>query len=101
MTIDAFARAENVIRAPAEGLQDEKPIHLIQAVRPVLILDEPQNMESENRVRALAALDPLFSYPLQRHAPQSLQHDLSSHPARRLPARAGEADRSGVRHRRR
>ena len=61
MTIDAFARAENVIRAPAEGLQDEKPIHLIQAVRPVLILDEPQNMESENRVRALAALDPLFA----------------------------------------
>ena len=27
----------------------------------MLILDEPQNMESENRVRALAALDPLFA----------------------------------------
>jgi type III restriction enzyme len=61
MTIDAFARAENVIRVATDQLQGEKPIHLIQAVRPVLILDEPQNMESENRVRALAALDPLFA----------------------------------------
>ncbi|MGA3311071.1 MAG: DEAD/DEAH box helicase family protein [Xanthobacteraceae bacterium] len=61
MTIDAFARAENVIKAATDRLQGEKPIHLIQAVRPVLILDEPQNMESENRVRALAALDPLFA----------------------------------------
>jgi len=61
MTIDAFARAENVIKAATDRLQGEKPIHLIQAARPVLILDEPQNMESENRVRALAALDPLFA----------------------------------------
>jgi type III restriction enzyme len=61
MTIDAFARAENVIKAATDRLQGEKPIHLVQAVRPVLILDEPQNMESENRVRALAALDPLLA----------------------------------------
>jgi type III restriction enzyme len=61
MTIDAFARAENVIKAATDALQGEKPIHLIQAVRPVLILDEPQNMESENRVKALAALDPLLA----------------------------------------
>lgn len=61
MTIDAFARAENVIKAATDRLQGEKPIHLIQAARPILILDEPQNMESENRVRALAALDPLFA----------------------------------------
>jgi len=61
MTIDAFARAENVIKTATDRLQGEKPIHLIQAARPVLILDEPQNMESENRVRALAALDPLFA----------------------------------------
>ena len=61
MTIDAFARAENVIKLPTDMLQGETPIHLIQAARPVLILDEPQNMESENRVKALAALDPLFA----------------------------------------
>lgn len=61
MTIDAFARAENVIRQATDRLQGEKPLHLIQAARPVLILDEPQNMESEIRVAALAALDPLMA----------------------------------------
>lgn len=61
MTIDAFARAENVIRQATDRLQGERPLHLIQATRPVLILDEPQNMESENRIAALASLNPLFA----------------------------------------
>ena len=61
MTIDAFARAENVILQTTDRLQGERPIHLIQAARPVLVLDEPQNMESENRVAALASLNPLFA----------------------------------------
>lgn len=59
MTIDAFAKAENVINKPVEG--NPPLIHMLQAVRPVLILDEPQNMESENRVRALASLHPLIA----------------------------------------
>ncbi len=61
MTIDAFARAENVIRQSTERLQGERPLNLIQATRPVLFLDEPQNMESENRIAALASLHPLFA----------------------------------------
>lgn len=79
MTIDAFARAENVIKAATDRLQGEKPIHLIQAVRPVLILDEPQNMESENRVRALAALDPLFAlrYSATHKNPYNVIHRLT------------------------
>ena len=52
MTIDAFARTENVIRQSTDRLQGERPLSLIQASRPVLILDEPQNMESENRIAA-------------------------------------------------
>lgn len=59
MTIDAFAKAENVINRPIEG--NPPLIHQLQAVRPVLILDEPQNMESENRIRALASLHPLIA----------------------------------------
>ncbi|PQA74035.1 DEAD/DEAH box helicase family protein [Brucella oryzae] len=59
MTIDAFSREQNVIRKPQEG--NPPVIHLLQAVRPVLILDEPQNMESEGRIAALAALNPLFA----------------------------------------
>jgi type III restriction enzyme len=61
MTIDSFNKAANVIRQYADGMQGELPIHLIQTTRPVLILDEPQNMESERSVAALAALDPLFA----------------------------------------
>jgi type III restriction enzyme len=59
MTIDSFNKASNVIRQTTDRLQGETPIHLVQATRPILILDEPQNMESELRIQALAALDPL------------------------------------------
>lgn len=57
MTIDAFKRAETVIRQSREGL--DPPIFQLQAARPILILDEPQNMESELSIAALAALNPL------------------------------------------
>ena len=42
------------------GLVRARP-NLVQAVRPILIFDEPQNMESELRVRALPVLNPLFA----------------------------------------
>lgn len=61
MTIDAFNKASNVIRQSTDRLQGETPIHLVQAARPVLILDEPQNFESEARTQALAALCPLLA----------------------------------------
>ncbi len=61
MTIDSFNKASNVINQSTDRRQGETPIHLIQFARPVLILDEPQNMESELRVRALSALHPLFA----------------------------------------
>lgn len=57
MTIDAFKRAETVIRQTREGL--DPPIYQLQETRPVLILDEPQNMESELSVSALASLNPI------------------------------------------
>lgn len=61
MTLDSFNKASNVIRQSTDRLQGETPLFLVQAARPVLILDEPQNMESEKSVKALAALDPLFT----------------------------------------
>ncbi len=61
MTIDSFNKASNVIHQSTDRLQGETPIHLIQTARPILILDEPQNMESELRVKALSALNPLFA----------------------------------------
>ena len=60
MTIDSFNKASNVIHKTTDGLQGDVPIHLVQATQPILVLDEPQNMVSELRVKALAALNPLF-----------------------------------------
>lgn len=67
MTIDSFNKAlkentkGNVIFKSTDKLQGGTPVHFIQATRPVLILDEPQNMESELRIKALTNLNPLLA----------------------------------------
>lgn len=85
MTIDSFNKASNVINQTTDRLQGETPIHLVQAVRPILILDEPQNMESELRVAALAALNPLFAlrYSATHRNPYNLVHRLTPYEAYR------------------
>ena len=79
MTIDSFNKASNVIYQTTDRLQGEIPIHLIQATRPILILDEPQNMVSELRVRALAALNPLCTlrYSATHRVPYNLIYRLT------------------------
>src|SRR2546427_8334512 len=85
MTIDSFNKASNVIRQSTDRLQGETPIHLVQAARPVLILDEPQNMESELRVKALSALDPLFAlrYSATHRNPYNVVNRLTPYEAYR------------------
>lgn len=85
MTLDAFNKAGNTIRQPSDRLQGETPLHLVQATHPVLILDEPQNMESELSVRALAALDPLcaFRYSATHRNPYHLIYRLTPYDAYR------------------
>src|SRR2546427_2212033 len=85
MTIDSFNKASNVIRQSTDRLQGETPIHLVQAARPVLILDEPQNMESELRVKALSALDPLVAlrYSATHRNPYNLVYRLTPYDAYR------------------
>jgi len=85
MTIDSFNKASNVIRQTTDRLQGETPIHLVQAARPILILDEPQNMESELRIAALAALNPLFAlrYSATHRNPYNLVHRLTPYDAYR------------------
>lgn len=62
MNIDAFKRVETnkVFRAQDE-LMGRAPIDFIRSARPILILDEPQNMESEASRAAIANLNPLFN----------------------------------------
>jgi len=85
MTIDSFNKTSNVIRQSTDRLQGETPIYLIQATRPVLILDEPQNMESELRVKALSALYPLFAlrYSATHRNPYNLIYRLTPYDAYR------------------
>ena len=79
MTIDSFNKASNVINQSTDRLQGETPIHLVQSTRPILILDEPQNMESELRIKALAALNPLFAlrYSATHRNPYNLIYRLT------------------------
>lgn len=56
ITIDSFTRSENIIHQQSDwGV----PIEYIQNTNPVVIVDEPQNMESEKRNQAIESLHPL------------------------------------------
>lgn len=57
INIDSFAKDENVINKVNET--GKEPIKFIQSVCPIVIVDEPQNMESEKRSAAIANLNPL------------------------------------------
>ena len=58
VTIDAFNKDRNVMRRPSDRFAGQAPIDLVRATRPVLILDEPHNLQSPLRVQALSDLHP-------------------------------------------
>lgn len=60
MNIASFNRDENVIRREVDNLNGQAPIDFIQAVNPVVIMDEPQKLGSELSTKAIADLNPLF-----------------------------------------
>jgi type III restriction enzyme len=59
LNIDAFAKDDNIINKPNDKLTGKKPIEFIQSTCPIVIVDEPQNMETDNRRRAVTNLNPL------------------------------------------
>ncbi len=59
INIDSFTKDENVINQVSES--GMKPISFIQQTKPIVIIDEPQNMETDIRKRAISKLDPLFT----------------------------------------
>lgn len=60
MTIDSFKRVDTVLNMPKEGFVGS-PKESLQKTNPILILDEPQNMESDLSKSALNELNPLFT----------------------------------------
>jgi type III restriction enzyme len=59
MNIDSFAKDINIINRSNDKLTGKKPIEFIQSTRPIVIVDEPQNMETETRKKAIENLRPL------------------------------------------
>ncbi len=60
MTVAAFNKDANVLYSPRDQMQGEQPISYIQKTNPILILDEPQNMEGEATKEALKNFNSLF-----------------------------------------
>jgi type III restriction enzyme len=61
LTLDSFNKKSNNLYKASEKLPGERrPYQFIQETRPIVILDEPQNMESEKAKEAIRTLHPLF-----------------------------------------
>lgn len=60
INIDAFNKKDNnVIHKEHDRLSGRLPIEFIQATSPIVIMDEPQNMESEQARAAIQSMNPL------------------------------------------
>lgn len=77
MSIDSFAKDNNVINTLRE--QGIKPVEFIQNTRPIVIIDEPQNFETEIRRVAIANLNPLCTlrYSATHKNPYNLVYSLN------------------------
>jgi type III restriction enzyme len=56
ITIDSFAKSQNIMNKESDY---GKPLDFIKATNPIVIMDEPQNMETDVRKNAIASLNPL------------------------------------------
>lgn len=59
LNIDSFTKDENIINKSNDKLNGKRPIEFVQSTNPIVIVDEPQNMETEIRKKAIANLNPL------------------------------------------
>ena len=59
INIDSFAKDENIINKPNDKLNGQRPVAFIQTTNPIVIVDEPQNMETKKRIAAIDNLNAL------------------------------------------
>lgn len=59
INIDAFNKASNVIHQEIDRMAGRRPIEFVRAAAPIVVVDEPQNMESDQSRQALEGLNPL------------------------------------------
>ena len=86
MTVGAFNKDANVLYSERDQMQGEQPIAFIQKTNPILILDEPQNMEGEATKKALENFNSLFRlrYSATHKNPYNLVYQLSPFDAYQL-----------------
>ncbi len=60
INIDSFTKDTNIINQYRDSTNGKKPIEYVQATNPIVILDEPQNMETDARKKGIVNLNPLF-----------------------------------------
>lgn len=60
INIDAFNKpTNNIIHNEQDRLSGYRPIEFVQTAHPVVVMDEPQNMETDKAREAIASLNPL------------------------------------------
>jgi len=60
INIDAFNKqTNNVIHKENDRLSGYRPIEFVRSANPIVIMDEPQNMESDQAKAAISSLNPL------------------------------------------
>jgi len=59
MNIQAFDKSSTIIQNTRDQMSGRKPIEFIRQARPVVVLDEPQNLATELRTKAIESLNPL------------------------------------------
>ena len=76
ITIDSFAKSQNIMNKESDY---GRPLDYIKATNPVVIIDEPQNMETELRRDAIASLNPLCTlrYSATHKHPYNLLYRLT------------------------
>jgi type III restriction enzyme len=61
INIDSFAKDENIINKPNDRLNGQLPIQFIRASNPIVIVDEPQNMETDKRKSGRKFKSPFYA----------------------------------------
>jgi len=80
INIDSFTKETNIMKkVDPDRLNGFAPIDYLRACRPVVIMDEPQNMETPVRRSAIADLSPLFRlrYSATHRDPKHLVYRLT------------------------
>ncbi len=79
ITRDSFNKDANIMNTPQDKFYGKRPIDLVKKTNPILILDEPQNMESDITKEAITNLNPLMTlrYSATHKNPYNLIYRLS------------------------